>query len=371
MCSCSGVSKSHFVFLFFGQDILNHVIDDIEIFMEKVMAVSQDGIGRKKKRGKRSKKSGLPPWEEYVFFLQKVKYGFNLLGQLDGSLSSPSAVDFVHIFFNSLRQVDIHYPAHFPSTVVSPLLTDTAVELLEQVVTPEENQFWRSLGNCWNVPRSRWPDSSVEPYIPQFYSGWQPPAPTYTLPPQRNSPSGRGTLALDDAPQRPPDEPDGSWDLPPAEPPLYMRAMYDFMARNNRELSIMRGEEVKVIQKSNRWWLVQNSRGQEGNVPQNVLEPMKSGGSPQNVPRDARGGVTLDMNSSPAEVKAWLRQKGFSNITVSSLGVLDGRLLLGMSKNDIRTVCPEEGGKVFFQLQAVKSAIALASEQPGVYDRRY
>lgn len=47
--------------------------------------------------------------------------------------------------------------------------------------------------------------------------------------------------------------------------------------------------------------------------------------------------------------------------TVTSLGVLTGKLLLGMTKDEIRTVCPEEGGKVFFQLQAIKSAIAVSN----------
>lgn len=46
--------------------------------------------------------------------------------------------------------------------------------------------------------------------------------------------------------------------------------------------------------------------------------------------------------------------------TVNSLGVLTGKMLLGMTKDDLRTVCPEEGGKVFFQLQAIKSAIAVS-----------
>lgn len=45
--------------------------------------------------------------------------------------------------------------------------------------------------------------------------------------------------------------------------------------------------------------------------------------------------------------------------TVNTLGVLTGKLLLGMTKEEIRTVCPEEGGKVFFQLQTVKSAMAV------------
>lgn len=52
--------------------------------------------------------------------------------------------------------------------------------------------------------------------------------------------------------------------------------------------------------------------------------------------------------------------------TVSSLGVLTGKLLLGLTKDEIRTVCPEEGGKVFFQLQAIKSAIAVSD---GSFDK--
>lgn len=46
--------------------------------------------------------------------------------------------------------------------------------------------------------------------------------------------------------------------------------------------------------------------------------------------------------------------------TVNTLGVLTGKLLLGMTKEEIGTVCPEEGSKVFFQLQTVKSAMAVS-----------
>lgn len=46
--------------------------------------------------------------------------------------------------------------------------------------------------------------------------------------------------------------------------------------------------------------------------------------------------------------------------TVNTLAILTGKLLLGMTKEEIRTVCPEEGNKVFFQLQAVKSAVAVS-----------
>ena len=47
------------------------------------------------------------------------------------------------------------------------------------------------------------------------------------------------------------------------------------------------------------------------------------------------------------------------NRTVRTLGVLSGELLLKMTRDEIRMVCPEEGARVFFQLQAVKSSLAV------------
>ncbi|XP_059189165.1 epidermal growth factor receptor kinase substrate 8-like protein 3b [Centropristis striata] len=349
-------------------DILNHILNDMEVFMGKVSAAANAPIlpeedkGKKKKafKKKKSKKNApdvsLPPWEEYVSCLQKIKYGFNLLGQLDGTLTSPTAADFVHIFFNSLGMILPQYPEDLPPTVLSPLLTEAAVRLLSQVVDAEEDFLWRSLGDCWNVPRTRWPDDNIPLFIPEFYDGWQPPPPPARMPtpvPQQNSPMGQQRFA----PR-------------PREPPLYMQVIYDFMARNNKELSVMKGDVVQVVQKTKQWWLVRNARDEEGNVPQNVLEPM-SDGPMEDIPRDTRGPVNLDMNSSSSEVRAWLEYKGFSKITVTSLGVLNGKLLLGMSKDEIRIVCPEEGGKVFFQLQAIKAAVALASEPSGMYNGRY
>lgn len=46
--------------------------------------------------------------------------------------------------------------------------------------------------------------------------------------------------------------------------------------------------------------------------------------------------------------------------TVRCFGVLSGSMLLGMSREELKSVCPEEGGRVFFQLQAVKSAMAVS-----------
>lgn len=90
-----------------------------------------------------------------------------------------------------------------------------------------------------------------------------------------------------------------------SEPPLYARAAHDFMARSGLELSVSRGDVVQVRQaeeagtgkqdgglthtasrslsmsqvmkRSSQWCLIRNSRGEEGSVPQIVLEPMRSG----------------------------------------------------------------------------------------------
>lgn len=46
--------------------------------------------------------------------------------------------------------------------------------------------------------------------------------------------------------------------------------------------------------------------------------------------------------------------------TIQSLGVFNGAMLLGMKQDDIRAICPEEGGRVFFQLQSVRSTVAVS-----------
>ncbi|XP_077568579.1 epidermal growth factor receptor kinase substrate 8-like protein 3b [Stigmatopora nigra] len=338
-------------------EILNHILNDLEVFLGKVLTPPTETTplvneSKKKKKKNKSAVVSLPPAQECISCIQKIKYGFNLLGQLDGLLVNTSASDYVHYLFNSLATILPHYHADLPSSVLSPLPTEASLRLLKQTVSPEEDRLWRSLGNSWNIPRSRWPDDDVPPYVPEFYDGWRLPPPSpVRLPPPNNSVSRSGSRRFPN-------------DERSEEGGDNMRVMHDFVARNNRELSIMKGEVVEVVQRSKQWWLVRNNVGVEGNVPQYVLEPLRS--ERRSLPRIP---PTLDTASSPPDVRVWLHYKGFSKITVASLGVLNGDMLLQMSKEDMRSVCPEEGAKVFFHLQAVKSAIALASEPS--YDIRY
>ncbi|XP_051950240.1 epidermal growth factor receptor kinase substrate 8-like protein 3b [Xyrauchen texanus] len=357
-------------------EIFNHVAADIEIFIEKV-ALQKNDVNKKKKKKKKEKNAwkqagNLPSVEEYISCLQKIKYGFNLLGKLDGYLKTPPAVEFVHSLFSTVGFVVGHYDPNIPSTVLSPMITEKSLQLLGTVVTPEEDRLWGSLGDSWTVPRSKWPNGDqIPPYYPVFYDGWEPPPPIPTQsPPSSRQPSRSNSQRFPpiNVIQRLPELDHGSWSNLPTrspEPPHYMRVIYDFMARNSQELSVLKGDEVQVIDKSKQWWKVKNSRNEEGHVPQNVLEPVDfeaPTGGPTYSQQNMRGPPFLDMKSRPDDVRAWLQYKGFSKATVQSLGVLNGALLLGMKRDDIRAICPEEGGRVFFQLQSVRSTVALASE---------
>lgn len=360
-------------------DILNHLINDIEAFMGRVHAVAPK-VDKKKKKDKKKKFKaivGMPPREEFEVCFQKVKFAFNILGELQGKISDPSAPDLVHVFFSTLSYLVNYCPEELPLSIVVPLLNPETIRLMSEEASVEEDQFWQTLGDPWNIPSTQWPDDDEEipDYFPVFDDGWVPPDITHEIQsqpptpsqPARRQPSQRtkneppAQVKREPSTRKPTETP---W-KPPADddleeaPANYMRVTYDFTARNNRELSISKGEIVQLIDMSKQWWKVRNNNGQEGYIPNNVLEPLDK------KEKEEERVVTipsLNKKSKPAEVKAWLEYKGFNKITVRCLGVLSGASLLGMTREELKMVCPDEGGRVFFQLQNVKSALALASE---------
>ncbi|KAK1906236.1 Epidermal growth factor receptor kinase substrate 8-like protein 2 [Dissostichus eleginoides] len=75
----------------------------------------------------------------------------------------------------------------------------------------------------------------------------------------------------------------------------------------------------------------------------------------------SRGAVnsscSVGYDSSPESVREWLQSKGFSPVTITSLGVLTGAQLFSLNKEELRTVCPDDGARVFSQVTVQKAAL--------------
>ncbi|KAJ8791008.1 hypothetical protein J1605_021102 [Eschrichtius robustus] len=361
------------------------------------------------------------------------------------------------------------------SSVLSPLLTKDTIDFLSYTVNVDERQLWVSLGDSWMKARAEWPkEQFIPPYVPRFRSGWEPPMlnfmgasvepdlyqltesvanaaeqhrkqETERLSTEHSSVSeyppadgytvfnniyGRGphvdqgeaAVAFKPTPHR---HVDRNYDL---QPKKYAKSRYDFVARNNSELSVQKDDILEILDDRKQWWKVRNASGDSGFVPNNILDIVRppesglgradppythtiqvpanvtrqnssssdSGGSivrdsqrQKQVPVDRRKSqmeevqdelihrltigrsaaqkkfhvprqnvpvVNITYDSTPEDVKTWLQSKGFSPVTVNSLGVLNGAQLFSLNKDELRTVCPE-GARVFSQITVQKAAL--------------
>ncbi|XP_077324726.1 epidermal growth factor receptor kinase substrate 8 isoform X2 [Lithobates pipiens] len=74
------------------------------------------------------------------------------------------------------------------------------------------------------------------------------------------------------------------------------------------------------------------------------------------VPRQNTTPINISYSSSTEDVKAWLQAKGFSSVTITSLGVLTGAQLFSLTKDELKTVCPE-GPRVYNQVTLQKATL--------------
>ncbi|XP_029978410.1 epidermal growth factor receptor kinase substrate 8-like protein 1 isoform X2 [Sphaeramia orbicularis] len=292
--------------------ILNHCFDDIESFMAKLQQTAEAAtvLNQRKKKKKKSKKQSAeedlltakarpPPEEEFIDIFQKFKYCFSLLARLKSTIANPSSEELVHHVFKPLdMMVKTTSGPGLGASVSSPALTSSAVSLLEDNLNEEERQLWTSLGSNWTLPRSQL-RGPVAPYTPVFLDGWKPEASRPDgqvwedpVESQHKHEALRVKQEQQAAqPVRPPtiDATDGGT-APTPEPERLYCCSYDFIARNNSELSIQKGEVLEVLESSKRWWKCRNRFNEVGFVPHNMLEPMAHIDSP--------------VNSKPANVPA-------------------------------------------------------------------
>ncbi|KAM3858823.1 epidermal growth factor receptor kinase substrate 8a [Diretmus argenteus] len=547
--------------------ILNHILDDIEFFVTKLQkaaeAFNELSKRKKSKKGKKGPGEGMltlrskpPTEEEFVDCFQKFKHAFNLLGKLTDHIQNPSAVDLLHFLFTPLRMViQTSGGVDLARSVLVPLLTREAIDFLHSSGTAEERHLWVALGDGWTKCRLEWPkDHYFPPCVLRFRDGWEPPAlPCAPQSREQELTQLAETLAHaeiqrnEEVKHRLSQEQSAVQSFPPADgyafsntpykrmhlldqdmavsalkqavsrridrgydadsrgqPKLFAKSKYDFVARNNTELSVLKDEIVEVLDDRKQWWKVRNGCGASGYVPNNILDitkavditgraepiyshtiqlmmpkkefelfkqllgelnekqttktdyapskpaaatvamppaPMPPPPAPARLPTPPlppppaepvkpvasstasrhnsttssdNGSVTMrehpnqrpplanrrksnmeevqdelmhrltlgrsaqkkfqvpsrstslpsiniTYDSTPEEVKAWLEVKGFSTVTITSLGVLTGAQLFSLNKDELKTVCPDDGARVFSQVAVQKAALERSS----------
>ncbi|XP_075298937.1 LOW QUALITY PROTEIN: epidermal growth factor receptor kinase substrate 8-like protein 3 [Opisthocomus hoazin] len=355
-------------------EVLNHVLMDLDLFVVRLKtALGLVNTTTTKKKKKKKKKGALPSKGDYTDFFQKVKYALNLMGRTHQHMQEPNPSDLLHLIFTALSFVLSHCPSpELAPAVVAPLLVPEAVELLEETLHQEDHHTWKTLGIAWNETRARYPNGELVPrYIPVFSDGWLPPPLEQVRrgggqdvsPPASVSPAGSERPPFSLLPTQSPATGRGGNPSQGAPSPAQglARALYEFQGRNPQELSVGMGDTLQVLDQRKKWWLVQDGRGDRGYVPSNILEPLGQGygGGGRSAGQLQDSPPNLHPDSSPAEVTAWLKDKGFSRITVRCLGVLSGRQLLQMTTPELRAVCPEEWRRVLFKLSSVRTSLGM------------
>ncbi|XP_045879458.1 epidermal growth factor receptor kinase substrate 8-like protein 3 isoform X2 [Meles meles] len=355
------------------EEILSHVLRDIELFTGKLKEAQGKNNHKKKRLGKKKRKNQwVMTQAQYTDCFQKIKYSFNLLGKLATWLQEGNAPEFVHILFQLLDSILAHCPEPgLAAQVISPLLTPKAIDLLQSCLSPAETDFWKRLGVAWTTSRADWTGVEPPPYQPTFYDGWQLPEPSSQEPSgYQNSTSLRGEspelgstshFAQEETYRGlQPGDPNHVPSTPgPVRPALKMQVLYEFEARNPQELTVAQGEVLEVLDQSKRWWLVKNEKGQTGYIPSNILEPLQSGTSRSQSQSPSRAPM-LRLSSTPEEVRAWLQAENFSTITVKSLRFLTGSQLLHLRPGELQMLCPQEAPRVLARLEAVRRMLGMS-----------
>ncbi|XP_040201453.1 epidermal growth factor receptor kinase substrate 8 isoform X8 [Rana temporaria] len=239
--------------------------------------------------------------------------------------------------------------------------------------------------------------------------------PTNTIPNMTDLQQKREARSLQNEFSRVPDSPNTDRNQE-ANPPKYAVCKYDFVARNLNELSVMKDDTVEKQKSENipkegdsvliaptppphplpsplsipiskscpsgslisrqsstssdsggssvrdhqRDRPIDRRKSQMEEVQDELVQRLTIGRSAAQkkftVPRQNTAPVNISYSSSTEDVKAWLQAKGFTSVTITSLGVLTGAQLFSLTKDELKTVCPE-GPRVYNQVTLQKATL--------------
>ncbi|XP_076450323.1 epidermal growth factor receptor kinase substrate 8-like [Babylonia areolata] len=226
----------------------------------------------------------------------------------------------------------IHGSVNLGEQAVAPVLTLDAKQLLLNCLTSKELELWQSLGRNWVTSKDEW-KGYIPPYVPRFYDGWQP-APTMVEEPKARPALDAPVIVHQEQrrvmpPFQPAEDPyHGSvqnfdrFDPEPApsrvyaaasvvsytnndrraaepaqpafsQPPMshppqdgntaYLEELLrtkakvyevisDRQGKNEKELTVKKGDFLQVLDNSRNWWKVRNYKGQTGFCPYTILK---------------------------------------------------------------------------------------------------
>lgn len=238
--------------------------------------------------------------KEFVDIFKEFKLSFILIAKLKKIICNPNAPELVHFLFKPLSLVVNTSPdsnqcsgLDLAKNVANPLITDETINLFENCLDTTENNLWSDMGAAWKKTSKEWHEE-LPIYVPVFKNGWSPPlewmkeifsnAGSPTLPTSKgifqkrvdkvNSPansitssssSSSGTMSANEKFRK---------KLLKEKAKVYQACM-DYVAKNDKELSLNTGEIIEVLKDKKNWWKLRNSKGESGFAPKNFVKPFE------------------------------------------------------------------------------------------------
>ncbi|XP_037955230.1 epidermal growth factor receptor kinase substrate 8 [Teleopsis dalmanni] len=257
--------------------VLNHCFEDIERFVARLQYAAEalrelelhqnehnpHGEGLLMVRSR-------PPFEkEFQDIFAKHKLGFNYVVKLQNHFSN--AAEPIKNMFVSLHTIvsvcnNVYADAMIPENVVNPLLKRETVNFLSSCLSVKEIEFWQSLGPNWNLPKDQFKDHKSS-YHPIFYDDWSPDwvvdEEVPYLPPAMKKSAPSPILSKN-----------ATWlTRLKSRNVKIAEVLYDKTGHNDKELNVIAGEYLEIIDDSRNWWKARNAAGSIGYVPHTILIP--------------------------------------------------------------------------------------------------
>jgi len=278
--------------------LLNYCIDDIEA-MCKDLRYSRSAVGSPNSLAKMMEEYRAT---DFISIFQKFKLAFNLLGRLHPDIRDPTAAELIHHLCPPLAFLvdacqDL-FDEQVQTEVATPFLTQAAIQLLKSSLSTRELLIWEACGDYWKFPKSQF-DGSTVPYKPMFNDGWSPgyivfdeedqPKPAIRRNPSQKSNSNNQVSATV-APVSDTESDYGSvgstghiykdhgqeeWrDLLIKSGVAIALVTYSRDGANKREMSVVKGDYLEIMNMDRKWWKVRNMNQEVGYVPYSILRMM-------------------------------------------------------------------------------------------------